>query len=348
MLRHRFRHWLENRLPRSDSWQLTQRNLYILPTRAGWGFALTLLVMLLASINYQLNLGYALTFLLGGAALVSMHQTHGNLRRLVLRLRPPQPVFAGEAATLEIVIDNPGHERHGVGLGLYQGPPAAARDRGRGLAHCDVPALGSSLARLQLPAPQRGRQALPTLRIETHFPLGLFRAWSVWRPAAELLVYPAPERPAPPLPAGEPAGEGTQPLPAHAGGGEFDGVRPWRRGDTLRQVVWKKVARSGALVSRDTRSSASQALALDWQRCGSGGNATGASTSDPEARLSRLAAWVLAAEKQGLAYALRLPGVELPRAAGDSQRQQALLALALWQPPGAAARAGRDDQAVAR
>ncbi|MEK8049152.1 DUF58 domain-containing protein [Ideonella sp. DXS22W] len=331
-LRGRFRHWLENRLPRRDSWQLTQRNLYILPTRAGWGFALTLLVMLLASINYQLNLGYALTFLLAGAALVSMHQTHGNLRRLVLHLRPPQPVFAGEPATLEIVIDNPGHERHGVGLGLYGSALTALRDGARGLAHCDVPALGSSIARLQMTAPRRGRHALPTLRIETHFPLGLFRAWSVWRPAAELLVYPAPEQPAPPLPAGEPAGEGALPVPAHAGGGEFDGVRPWRRGDTLRQVVWKKVAHSGALVSRDMRGSASRALVLDWQRCGSGGAATGLATSDPEARLSRLAAWVLAAEHQGLPYALRLPGRELPRAAGDAQRRSALQALALWQP----------------
>mgnify|MGYP000753563453 CR=1 FL=1 len=38
MIRQRIRRWFENRLPRSDSWTLTQRNLYILPTRAGWGF----------------------------------------------------------------------------------------------------------------------------------------------------------------------------------------------------------------------------------------------------------------------------------------------------------------------
>jgi hypothetical protein len=51
-------------------------------------FALTLLLMLLASINYQLNLGYALTFLLAGSGLVSMHLTHGTLRGLTLHLRP--------------------------------------------------------------------------------------------------------------------------------------------------------------------------------------------------------------------------------------------------------------------
>ncbi len=47
--------------------------------------------MLVSSINYQLNLGYVLTFLLAGSALVSIHMTHGTLRGLTLRLRPARP-----------------------------------------------------------------------------------------------------------------------------------------------------------------------------------------------------------------------------------------------------------------
>ncbi|MBL8352058.1 MAG: DUF58 domain-containing protein [Burkholderiaceae bacterium] len=319
MLRQRLRAWFENRLPRSDSQTLTQRNLYILPTKAGWGFCLTLVVMLLASINYQLNLGYALTFLLGGTALVSLHQTHGNLRRLGLRIKAPAPVFAGEPATLEIVIDNPGGERHGVGLALHDA-------RREGIAFCDVPAQGSAQLRLRFTPATRGRQALPTLLVETHFPLGLFRAWTVWRPASQALVYPAPEQPAQPLPAGRPSERGE--LQARSGsGGEFDGVRAYRRGDPLRQVVWKKVARAGELVSRDTSASAAQALVLDY-----GAIATPRGGEDSEARLSRLAAWVLAAERLGQAFALKLPGLDLPAAGGEAQRRAALEALALWQP----------------
>ena len=322
MIRRRLRAWFEHRLPRSDSWTLTQRNLYILPTRAGWAFAITLLVMLLASINYQLNLGYALTFLLGGAALVSMHQTHGNLRRLVLRVKAPAPVFAGEPATLEVVFDNPGAQRHGVGLGWYEG------HRG-GLAFCDVAAQGSALLKLRFTPSQRGRHPLPTLLVETHFPLGLFRAWTVWRPAASALVYPAPEQPAQPLPSGQPSG-GSELRSRSGQGGEFDGVRAYRRGDPLRQVVWKKVARSGELISRDTSASAAQALVLDYATAGA---------ADAERRLSRLTAWVLAAERAGLDYGLRLPDRELASAGGELQRREALQALALWQAGGAGASA---------
>lgn len=312
------RQWFENRLPRSDSQVLTQRNLYILPTRAGWGFGVTLLVMLVAAINYQLNLGYALTFLLGGAALVSMHQTHGNLRRLALRVKAPAPVFAGEAATLEIVFDNPAGERHGVGLALYDARHTA-------MAYCDVPAQGSAMLRLRYTPPSRGLHTLPTLLVQTHFPLGLFRAWTVWRPAAQALVYPAPEQPAQALPACRPGQAGELPLRS-AAGSEFDGVRAYRRGDALRQVVWKKVARAGELVSRETSASAAQSLVLDYAA------AAGRGADDVEARLSRLAAWVLLAEHQDQAYGLKLPGVELPAALGEAQRREALAALALWQP----------------
>ncbi len=322
MLAKTIRAWFENRLARSDHTTLTQRNLYILPTRAGWAFCITLVVMLLAAINYQINLGYALTFLLGGAALVSMQQTHNNLRGLALRIKPPAPVFAGEACTLEIVFDNPGAERHGVGLGLYDAQRQA-------LSFCDVPALGSASARLRFTPMARGLHALPTLRIESHFPLGLFRAWTVWRPAAQVMVYPKPELAAPALPPAQSSADGPQPDRLGAGG-EFQGVRAWRNSDTLRQVVWKKSARAGELISRDTSASATLALTLDFAGAGSG---TGPGTN--EARLSRLTAWVLIADRLGHGYALRLPGTALPSASGDGQRRAALAALALWRAPSA-------------
>ena len=82
----RWQRWWQARLPRTDTLELTQRNLYILPTKVGWSFAVVLVVLLVASINERVNLGYALTFLLGGSALAATHQTHGNLQGLQLRL----------------------------------------------------------------------------------------------------------------------------------------------------------------------------------------------------------------------------------------------------------------------
>jgi uncharacterized protein (DUF58 family) len=310
--RQQFRRWWQSRLPLTDTWTLGQRNIYILPTRPGLTFALTLVVMLLAAINYQLNLGFALTFLLAGAGLVSMHLTHGNLRGLTLHLRPVAPVFAGEPATLEVVFTNAGRARHGLGLRLETATHSGA--------WCDVEAGAQATLHLALVPPTRGWHAVPTLVVETVFPFGLFRAWTVWRPASRLLAWPAPEHPAPPLPSAHAAGSGEAPQ-RRTEGGEFDGVRPWRRGDTMRQVVWKKVARSNQLVSRETAGSGRAELWLDWSDAGIAGT---------EPRLARLCAWVLAAHHDGLAWGLRLPGHELPPASGEPQRRAALDLLAQW------------------
>ena len=326
-LRKSFRQWLQNRLPVSDSTLLTQRNVYILPTRAGVAFAATLTVMLLAAINYQLNLGFALTFLLTGAGVVSMHMTHGSLRGLTLHLRPPAPVFAGEPAPLDIVLTNPGGTRHGLGLRLLDPPGPRDDHRHGGTVWCDVPAQGQAHAQLRMLPPHRGWHAVPMLVVETVFPFGLFRAWSVWRPAARVLAWPTPETPAPPLPASH-GSDGDERAVHHGEGSELDGVRPWRRGDTMRQVVWKKVARSGELVSRETTSAAQRTLWLAWDQ-------TQTQAAGHEARLSRLAAWVLAAERDGVACGLTLPGQTLPPGLGDSHRRAALDLLGNVVPPGA-------------
>ncbi len=316
-VRSRFRTWWQARLPRTDTLLLTQRNIYILPTKAGLMFGVTLLVLLIASINYQLNLGYVLTFLLAGSGLVSMHVTHNTLRGLTLYLRPPAAVFAGSPALLDISLTSAAQARFGIGLRMEDTPNGS-------LSWTNVPEGGQSTAQVSFVPPLRGLHAVPAISIETRFPLGLFRAWSVWRPAAQILVYPKPESPAAPLP-GAHASPGGSAARRTLQGGETEGVRSYRRGDPLKLVVWKKAARQleagGELVARDTSAAMQQQLWLDWSQCAG---------LAPEDRLSRLTAWVLAADRAGAGHGLRLPGVEIAPAHGDVQRQRTLDALARW------------------
>ena len=314
-LRGRWRAWWGARTQPLERQTLTQRNIYIVPTRAGLAFCATLLLLLVASINYQLSLGFALTFLLAGSAAASMHMTHGSLRGLTLHLKPLVPTFAGEAATLEMVVTNPGDARHGVGFGLDIGARPIA------LSYVEVAPQGQSIVHLAWLAPGRGLHALPLVRAESRYPFGLFRAWTIWRPAGRLCVYPKPEVPTPPWPATDSGQNEERARPRVGAGTEFDGVRAYRRGDTLRQVVWKKAARTGELISRETAGGVQREMWLQWSQ---------AALADPEARLSRLAAWIVAADAAGHAYGLRLPESELPPSSGPGQRIAALEALARW------------------
>ena len=317
LARRRFQQWVQSRQPRTDTLLLTQRNVYILPTRAGLLFAITVFVLLLASINYQLNLGYVLTFLLAGSGVVSMHITHATLRGLTLHLKPITPVFVGDAVLLDVVLTSPGAARFGIGLKVAGAVSGT-------VTWINVPALGQASAQVSFTAPRRGVVEVPTLGAETRFPLGLFRCWTVWRPAAELLVYPKPELPAAPLPPARVVSGGASHARA-ANGGEVEGVRGYRRGDPPKLIAWKKAAKAmqtgGELVSRDTSASMHQALWLEWPQTGA---------MDPEARLSRLCAWTLAAHRAGVEYGLRLPDREVELGSGDLQRRRCLEALALW------------------
>jgi len=313
-VRRRFRKWWQARLPLVDTYTLTQRNVYILPTRPGFMLGLTLLVLLIGSINYQLNLGYLLTFLLAGSAVVGMHVCHATLRGLTLNLQPPQPQFAGASATLAVVLHNARKKvRHSIGLAVLD---ATHEDH---WTWTDVPAQGSCTVQVAFLPLQRGLHRVPPLTAETRFPLGTFRVWTVWRPAAQVLVYPAPELHPPPLPPGEPRSGGAAAARVQSTG-EFEGVRAYRRGDPLKLVVWKKAAKSDELVSCDTMQSQRYELWLDF---------TGTGHLDREAKLSRLTAWVLQADKLGQDYGLRLPGQEVAPASGEAHKRRCLEALAL-------------------
>jgi uncharacterized protein (DUF58 family) len=312
-VRRRFRAWWQARVPLSDTILLTQRNVYILPTRPGFMLALTLIVLLVGSINYQLNLGYLLTFLLAGSAIVGMYVCHGTLRGLRMNLVAPNSQFAGASATLSVVLTNErASTRYGIGLAVLD---ATHEDR---WVWADVPGLGQSTVQVAFKPERRGLHRVPPLTAETRFPLGTFRVWTVWRPAAQVLVYPAPEPFPPPLPPGEPRAGGAAAAKIQ-NTGEFDGVRAYRRGDPLKLVVWKKAAKADELVSRATEQAQRYELCLDFAQSGHQGT---------EHRLSRLAAWVLQAERLGLDYGLRLPGQEIKPGTGEAHKRRCLEALA--------------------
>lgn len=303
---HRRRH-----KPLSGPCRIDRRRLYVLPTRAGYAFAALLMVLLGWSINYNVNLGFVLTFVLGGVAVDAMKRVHDQLSGLTVHHPSAESAFAGTQANVSLRIDVPGSRaRYGI---TVDGDGITAR-----LA--DLPA-GSESVDLLVKAPRRGRLRLDTLRLSTVYPLGLFCAWTWLEFPACGVIWPAPlgDRP---LPSG---GYGLRhELGAElAGDEEFAGLREWRRGDAATHVAWRASARSETLLVKEFVSPAGgEEVLLDWNAL--------AELTDIEARLSQLSAWVLAAEAAGLRYGLRLPGCELAPDHGDMHRRAALEHLALY------------------
>jgi uncharacterized protein (DUF58 family) len=291
---------------------LVHRRVYILPARLGWMFGATLLLLLVGSINYAIALGFALTFLLAGLGLAGMVHTSRNLARIAVSAGRAEPAFAGESAQFRLYLD---------GRAPHDRPAILARHLASGAQMvADVPAGGAAEVVLAVPAARRGWQPMGRVMLETRFPLGLFRAWSYVEPDARCLVYPRPEHSALPARSADADSGGLRsPVP---GSDDFAGLRGYQPADSPRHVAWKAAARSEDLLTKQFTGEAAAELWLDWRLLPPGAGI--------EQRLSLLAGWVLAAERAGATYGLRLPGAEIAPGRGTAHCASALQALALY------------------
>ena len=97
--------------------KVEHQRIYILPTRRGWAFLAALLLMLIASINYALSLGYALCFLLTGLFAATLLHTYKNLSGIVVQHMSAGDAFAGDKLPFYLKVHNPSStDRHGLNL----------------------------------------------------------------------------------------------------------------------------------------------------------------------------------------------------------------------------------------
>ena len=290
--------------------RLERRRLYILPTRAGLAFAGLLLLMLIAGMNYANSLALFLTFLLGAFALVVMQQCHRNLLGTEVTSCLAPAVFAGGTGAVHVTLASGGGEaRPRLEGALAEGALSVA----------SLPAGGRRRLELPLPATARGIVRLERVRLATAYPFGLFRAWTWMHTPIEMLVYPRP-RGALPMPGYAGRRSGTRSLPG-AGADEWAGLRPFRDGDSPRQVDWKAYAREAPLLVKEYAQGESELRMFEFASL---------APRDVETRLSQLARWVVDAEARGERYGLILPALRLAPDRGPAHRHRCLAALATF------------------
>ena len=309
--------WLDRRIPPAASVTLSHRSIFILPTRAGMVFGLLLLLLLVTAINYQNSLIYALTFWLFSLALAAMLYTFRNLSGLTLVAGRAAPCFAGESLLLPLRLQSAARDHEALLIGFP----------GESATMADVAQHDRDVSRvLQLTASVRGPLQTPRLRLESRFPLGMFNTWTWVKLDFRGLVYPRPDFSPFAFLSGN---DGEQPdgrLSRRAGEQDFQGLRAYRSGDSLRRIAWKQLARGKGLISKEFDRDEGLVCWLDWEALAG---------MDTETRLSRLCGWVLQAHQNGWRYGLRLPGTEYAPDHGGQHRDVCLKALALFGFPGA-------------
>ena len=308
-MQQRFRSWVRRRLPPSRQILLDQGSIFIIPNRQGLGFCLVLGLMLVGAINYQASLAFAVVFLLAGLFLTSIFHTFRNLSGLRLSAQPGEPVFAGEEAQVTVIVSGGQRQHEALELG-FAGAPRA---------WLDLLDQAQARVRLFVPAHRRGWLDPGRLTIETVYPFGICRAWSLPDLDLRCLVWPRP------VPCDLDWLLAGRPDPRRAGmqrgGDDFYALREYARGDSMTQVSWKVLARGQGMFTKQFSSHHDDKLWLDWEMFEGLGT---------EERLGRLSWCLLQLEGTGVEYGLRLPGLEVAPAQGAAHYRRLMEHLALF------------------
>ncbi|WP_223787136.1 DUF58 domain-containing protein [Marinicella meishanensis] len=296
----------KERLPVVFDW----RRIYVLPSKPGLFFASIWFLMMLAGLNFNNNMSLMLVFLLFGLAQVVLHKTFFNLRNLRLEQVKADPVFLGDAITLFLQVSADDKKWQ------IRTENDLTDDT------TNITEQSSQLTTL-MPSLHRGWQAVDRIKLMTRFPLGLFTCWVYCTPQDAVLVYPKPEDPCPPFPHhGGREGEQT----TWVKGEEISSIRPYRHGDPIRDIAWKKSAQTEQTWVKEFKQTQGQYLSFDYAQM---------NLSNTELKLSRITAWVLAAELQQAEYQVLLPGFDSGMSVGEKHLHRCLKALALYQSGGA-------------
>lgn len=277
-------------------------------------YGLAIVVMILTAATYNNNLIYLLAFSLFSILIVSMLQTHYNIRGVRLSVLQAADAFEGDHLNV-----------------LFQLEQARARDK-RGLIIRSVdkswpsanPVRETLLAqepnkivRGVIVAARRGVHQLPPFFVETTYPLGLFCAWKIFRPTSEVVVFPRPEGNRPLQAARHVEGEhdfGLRGSPE----GDFGELKRYQVGESYHQIAWKHFAKRGVLYSKVHWGEDHKHYHIHWDRA----------DADFEVYLRQLSAWIKLAVDEGATFALDLPDSQIGAGFGPTHAQTCWNALA--------------------
>lgn len=321
-MKKRFNEWLDRRIPPANQVTLTQRSIFIVPSKTGWMFSLLLVLLLITAINYQNSLIYGLVFWLFSLGLSAMIFSYRNLSGLTIKVGNAVQGFAGNQIDVPIRLAAVKRAHFNLSLSWQNEEKALFKQAKRSANKTQGEVLQSqeTSVTMTLHLHARGYLKTPRLKIQSRYPFGLYTCWTWVTLNSPGIVYPKPIFT--PFIVAEGQGDDLQTEANLAiGNDEFLGLRSYQAGDSLKHIAWKYLAKGKGLLTKEYDNQQLSMQWLDWNSL---------QGKSEEARLSHLAGWVLQAEQENRAYGLKLPGQTIAPHYGDSHRQQCLEALALF------------------
>ena len=307
-----FQQWVNKRLPQAKEITLTQKKIFILPSKISMGLMVMIFLLFLVGINFQNSLVYIVCFWLIALLVINIFYTYRNLSGLTIKVISAQPCFAGEKMVLELEISRPIKQRKSA---IYFGW------KNEDLVELNLQEEQSTRIKLSHSSDTRGRFTPPRIDIFTRFPTGLNTAWSYASMDIKSIVYPKPIKYAQHNDKQRSDDESTDGHEISGGSSDFAGIREYQAGDSPRHIHWSQYAKTGDLYTKSFVDYESEDVWLDWQSL---------NLSGTEPRLSHLSAMIVGLHEAQKQFGLRIPGKEIQPNKGEAHKVRCLTALALY------------------
>lgn len=342
--------WLSKRVPSNVEHKLSNRNIFIIPTRFGFTFLFFDVLLFLLGTNYQNNAILLLSYLLASLFITVMMHSFYNFSQLAFSSSATQYTFAKQQAYFPITVNAqkthfdlnflfPSQHKAMPKEPIQKKPnhkELSQKERSITLEQTDA---GESQVLIPYLATKRGVINLGRVKVFSEYSLGLFITWAMLDFSHQLVVFPEPKKlnNSHNYLSGLEGDDDQNPTSFNqtsAGTDDFSELKNYITGESQARVAWKQLARGQGKLSKHYEN---QQGSLRWLKLSS------MPSFDIETKLSYLSYLILEYGKSGLDYGLVLDipsstdshgAVKIIPNSGFAHQQNCLIALAKFNDKG--------------
>lgn len=302
LVKQRFDRWLSRRVPSRFQHKLSNKNIFILPTKFGFAYLLFDCLLFLLGTNYQNNIILLLSYLLASLFITVMMHSFYNFSQLTFSSKAEQTCFAKQVLNFPIHIT--GYKTH-FDLNFNFSEPSHFVKKVT-LAQCSTDTVEVILPWY---AKQRGVYELGRVKVFSEYSLGLFVTWSLLDFSHRAIVYPQPKT----LMDNKKIITGRNDsvkdnfgyMEANSIGDDFSELKSYVPGESQARIAWKQLARGQGKFSKNQQA---QQGSLLWLKL------SDMPSTDIEIKLQFMCFLILEYTKNKQCFGLI---IDLPHSAGN-------------------------------
>jgi len=309
----RFNLFLQKRIPAAAKQNLSNKNIFILPTKFGLAYLLSVFILFLLGTNYQNNLIILMSYLFASVFLTTMLYSFLNMFGLQFFFKSQVSAHATQIVSVPLTIMS-NKPRFHINFSFDNNQQATEMAIKKGESATNIP----------FHALKRGINNPGRLKILSEYPLGLFICWTHLDFDCEVVTYPAKNTFHHIKQNSSQEHEEINGNKIIEGGDDFGELREYKQGESNAKIAWKQLARGQGWLTKVSQTEIGSQVWLSLKQLPS---------ATLETKLEMLCFLMLEHYKNNVPFGLDLNTIQISPSTGNKHINKCLMALTFYGKP---------------